>query len=97
MANNAFFGLGVLERFFRLREATAKEVMQRFQKESSVLPGLQVYTFSPPDLPGTPQGLPFQMVLKTLTGLQRHLYQYAEKLKEYAQKSGKFILRAERT
>ncbi|MCC4821024.1 hypothetical protein LMH81_31370, partial [Vibrio lentus] len=41
--------------------------------------------------PGTPQGLPFQMVLKTPTGSYQDLYQYAEKLKEYAQKSGKFI------
>ena len=90
MNNNAFFGLGVLKDWDS-RDATAKEVMQRFEKESPVLPGLQVYTFSPPDLPGTPQGLPFQMVLKTPTGSYQDLYQYAEKLKEYAQKSGKFI------
>ncbi|MCZ8486663.1 hypothetical protein O9993_19170 [Vibrio lentus] len=55
--------------------------MQRFEKESSVLPGLQVYTFSPPIRPsGTPQGLPFQMVPKTPTGSYQDLYQYGREI-----------------
>lgn len=88
--NHTFFGLTVLKDWSE-RQATAKEVMQRFQADSKTLPGVQIYTFSPPDLPGTPQGLPFQMILKTPTGNYKDLYQYAEKLKDYAMKSGKFI------
>ncbi|MGR5091954.1 efflux RND transporter permease subunit [Vibrio maritimus] len=88
--DSMFFGLGVLKEW-DAREATAKEIMTRFQKDTVAFPGLQVFTISPPDLPGTSQGLPFQMVLKTPTGSYEELYHYAEKMKEYAVNSGKFI------
>ncbi|GAM60787.1 RND multidrug efflux transporter [Vibrio ishigakensis] len=88
--DSKFFGLGVLKDW-ESRDASAKEMMTRFQKDTVDFPGLQVFTISPPDLPGTSQGLPFQMVIKTPTGSYEELYQYAEKLKEYAVTSGKFI------
>ncbi|SBO12935.1 Efflux pump membrane transporter BepE [Vibrio mediterranei] len=88
--DNKFFGLGVLKDW-DLREASAKDIMTRFQKDTIGFPGLQIFTISPPDLPGTSQGLPFQMVLKTPTGSYEELYRYAEKMKEYAINSGKFI------
>ncbi|MCZ8499869.1 hypothetical protein O9929_26330 [Vibrio lentus] len=56
------------------REATAKEVMQRFEKESSVLPGLQVYTFSPPIWLRNATGLPFQMVLEDTNGFVSKIF-----------------------
>ena len=89
-ADSKFFGLGVLKDWSS-RDASAKDIMTRFQKDTIDFPGLQVFTISPPDLPGTSQGLPFQMLLKTPTGTYQELYQYAEKLKEYAVNSGKFI------
>ncbi|MGX9521273.1 efflux RND transporter permease subunit [Vibrio barjaei] len=88
--DNKFFGLGVLKDWDS-REASVKDIMTRFQNDIVNFPGLQVFTISPPDLPGTSQGLPFQMVLKTPTGSYEELYQYAEKMKEYAVNSGKFI------
>ncbi len=88
--DNQFFGLGVLKDWDS-REASVKDIMTRFQKDTVDFPGLQVFTISPPDLPGTSQGLPFQMVLKTPTGTYEELYQYAEQMKEYAVESGKFI------
>ncbi|GAB7219586.1 efflux RND transporter permease subunit [Vibrio comitans] len=88
--DQTFFGLGVLKDWEE-RDATAQDIMGRFTKDTATDPGLQLFTISPPDLPGTAQGLPFQMVLKTPTGSYKDLYQYAEKLKEYALNSGKFI------
>jgi multidrug efflux pump len=88
--DSTFFGLAVLKDW-SAREKTAKQVMTQFQADTKTVPGVQIYTFSPPDLPGTPQGLPFQMLLKTPTGSYKDLYQYAEKMKAYAMKSGKFI------
>ncbi|PKH57063.1 multidrug efflux protein [Shewanella sp. Choline-02u-19] len=88
--DQTFFGLAVLKDWSE-RDASAKDIMTRFQSDIKTIPGLQVYTFSPPDLPGTAQGLPFQMILKTPTGTYKDLYQYAEKMKDYAIKSGKFI------
>ncbi|USD35884.1 MULTISPECIES: efflux RND transporter permease subunit [Ferrimonas] len=89
--NNAtFFGLAVLSPWAE-RDRDAKQVMGQFQQDSRTLPGVQIYTFSPPDLPGTPQGLPFQMLIKTATGSYQDLYQYAEKMKSYAINSGKFV------
>lgn len=88
--DSKFFGLGVLKDW-ESRDASAKEMMTRFQADTEDFPGLQVFTISPPDLPGTSQGLPFQMVIKTPIGSYEELYTYAEKLKEYAETSGKFI------
>ncbi|GEA62102.1 efflux RND transporter permease subunit [Vibrio comitans] len=88
--DQTFFGLGVLKDWEE-RDATAQDIMGRFTKDTATDPGLQLFTISPPDLPGTAQGLPFQMVIKTPTGSYKDLYQYAEKLKEYALSSGKFI------
>ncbi|GEA51610.1 multidrug resistance protein [Vibrio inusitatus NBRC 102082] len=88
--DQTFFGLGVLKDWDE-RDATAQDIMGRFTKDTATDPGLQLFTISPPDLPGTAQGLPFQMVIKTPTGSYQDLYQYAEKLKEYALSSGKFI------
>ncbi|GEM80253.1 efflux RND transporter permease subunit [Vibrio superstes] len=88
--DSKFFGLGVLKDWDS-REASAKEMMTRFQNDTVDFPGLQVFTVSPPDLPGTAQGLPFQLVIKTPTGTYEELYTYAEKLKEFAVTSGKFV------
>ncbi len=88
--DSTFFGLAVMKDW-SARDKTTKQVMTQFQADSKTVPGVQIYTFSPPDLPGTPQGLPFQMLLKTPTGSYKDLYQYAEKMKAYAMKSGKFI------
>ncbi|MEZ9862901.1 efflux RND transporter permease subunit [Vibrio breoganii] len=88
--DQTFFGLGVLKDWDE-RDASAQDIMGRFTKDTATDPGLQLFTISPPDLPGTAQGLPFQMVIKTPTGSYEDLYQYAEKLKEYALNSGKFI------
>lgn len=88
--DQTFFGLGVLKDWEE-RDASAQDIMGRFTKDTATDPGLQLFTISPPDLPGTAQGLPFQMVLKTPTGSYEDLYKYAEQLKEYALNSGKFI------
>ena len=88
--NSTFFGLDVLKPWDE-RDRTAQQLIQQMQVDLQVMPGLQLYTFSPPDLPGTPQGLPFQMVIKSPIDSYKTMYQYAEQLKDAAEKSGKFI------
>ncbi|CAH0993045.1 Efflux pump membrane transporter BepE [Sinobacterium norvegicum] len=88
--NSTFFGLDVLKPWDE-RDRTAQQLIKDMQIELQTMPGLQLYTFSPPDLPGTPQGLPFQMVIKSPIDSYETMYQYAENLKVAAEKSGKFI------
>lgn len=71
------------------RERTQMEVLPELQAKLDRIPGLQVFGFNLPSLPGTGEGLPFQFVINTANDYES-LLQVAERIKEKAEASGKF-------
>ncbi|KJH80307.1 multidrug efflux RND transporter permease subunit [Pseudomonas sp. KSR10] len=71
------------------RERTQMEVLPLVQAKIDQIPGLQVFGFNLPSLPGTGEGLPFQFVINTANDYES-LLQVAERIKEKAEASGKF-------
>ncbi|AHL76561.1 acriflavine resistance protein B [Stutzerimonas stutzeri] len=71
------------------RERTQMEVLPEVQAKIDRIPGLQVFGFNLPSLPGTGEGLPFQFVINTANDYES-LLQVAERIKEKAEASGKF-------
>ncbi len=71
------------------RERSQMEVLPEVQARIDQIPGLQVFGFNLPSLPGTGEGLPFQFVLTTASDYQS-LLQVTERIKNKAQASGKF-------
>jgi len=71
------------------RERTQMEVLPEVQAKIDQIPGLQVFGFNLPSLPGTGEGLPFQFVINTASDYES-LLQVTERIKEKAQASGKF-------
>jgi multidrug efflux pump len=88
--NSTYFGIDVLKPWDQ-RERSTNDIIRAVKPKIDELPGLQMYIFTPPDLPGTPQGLPFQMVIKSPTDTYPVMYQHAQALTEAAKKSGLFI------
>ncbi|MGA7327340.1 MAG: efflux RND transporter permease subunit [Rhodomicrobium sp.] len=73
------------------RTQTAQQIQPQLQGRLSRVPGLQVFTFSPPPLPGSVGGLPVQMVVYSTDGYSI-IYNVMEKLKAEARKSGLFLV-----
>ncbi len=71
------------------RERTQMELLQEVQGKLSEIPGLQIFGFNLPALPGTGEGLPFQFVVNTPNDYES-LLQVAERIKQRVQASGKF-------
>lgn len=71
------------------RERTQMEVLPEVQAQIDKIPGLQVFGFNLPSLPGTGEGLPFQFVINTASDYES-LLQVTERIKAKAQASGKF-------
>ncbi len=71
------------------RERTQMEVLPEVQARLDSIPGLQVFGFNLPSLPGTGEGLPFQFVINTASDYES-LLQVTERIKEKAEASGKF-------
>ncbi|MGH8433932.1 MAG: efflux RND transporter permease subunit, partial [Pseudomonas sp.] len=71
------------------RERTQMELLQEVQGKLSEIPGLQIFGFNLPSLPGTGEGLPFQFVVNTPNDYES-LLQVAERIKQRAEASGKF-------
>jgi multidrug efflux pump len=61
------------------------------QAELSKIEGVNAFAFNLPPLPGTPGGLPVQMVINSTADFQA-VYEQMEKLKDAARKSGLFIV-----
>ncbi len=72
------------------RKRTAQQIQPEIQGRLSQVPGLQVFVFSPPPLPGSVGGLPVQMVVYSTDGYSI-IYNVMEKLKDAARKSGLFL------
>ena len=73
------------------RERTQQEVLPELQAKLNSIPGLQVFAFGLPALPGGGDGLPFQMVITTPNDYES-LLQVAERIQQKAQESGKFAI-----
>ncbi|PAV47793.1 multidrug efflux protein [Pseudomonas sp. HAR-UPW-AIA-41] len=71
------------------RERTQMELLQEVQGKLNQIPGLQIFGFNLPALPGTGEGLPFQFVINTPNDYES-LLQVAERVKQEAMASGKF-------
>ena len=71
------------------RERTQMEVLPEVQAKIDRIPGLQVFGFNLPSLPGTGEGLPFQFVINTASDYES-LLQVTERIRDKAQASGKF-------
>ncbi|AVO54551.1 multidrug efflux RND transporter permease subunit [Ectopseudomonas mendocina] len=71
------------------RERTQMEILPEVQAKLNQIPGLQIFGFNLPSLPGTGEGLPFQFVINTPNDYES-LLQVAERVKARAQESGKF-------
>ncbi|QMV64823.1 multidrug efflux RND transporter permease subunit [Pseudomonas berkeleyensis] len=71
------------------RNRTQMEILPEVQAKLNQIPGLQIFGFNLPSLPGTGEGLPFQFVINTPNDYES-LLQVAERVKARAQESGKF-------
>jgi multidrug efflux pump len=71
------------------RERTQMELLPIVQGRLNDIPGLQIFGFNLPSLPGTGQGLPFQFVINTPNDYES-LLQVAERVKQKAMESGQF-------
>ncbi len=71
------------------RSRTQMEILPEVQAKLNQIPGLQIFGFNLPSLPGTGEGLPFQFVINTPNDYES-LLQVAERVKARAQESGKF-------
>ncbi|MCU1715512.1 multidrug efflux RND transporter permease subunit [Pseudomonas sp. 5P_3.1_Bac2] len=71
------------------RQRTQMEILPEVQARLAQIPGLQIFGFNLPALPGTGEGLPFQFVINTPNDYQS-LLQLAERVKKRAEESGKF-------
>lgn len=80
---------GLLLKPWDERSRTQMEILPEVQKRLAQIPGLQIFGFNLPALPGTGEGLPFQFVINTPNDYQS-LLQVTERIKKRAQESGKF-------
>ncbi|MBP8184652.1 MAG: multidrug efflux RND transporter permease subunit, partial [Pseudomonas sp.] len=80
---------GLLLKPWDERSRTQMEILPEVQARLAQIPGLQIFGFNLPALPGTGEGLPFQFVINTPNDYQS-LLQVTERIKKRAQESGKF-------
>ncbi|CAM3523122.1 multidrug efflux protein [Pseudomonas floridensis] len=71
------------------RSRTQMEILPDVQARLADIPGLQIFGFNLPSLPGTGEGLPFQFVINTPNDYAA-LLEVAERIKKRAADSGKF-------
>jgi len=71
------------------RERSQMEILPEVQARLDRLPGLQIFGFNLPSLPGTGEGLPFQFVINTANDYET-LLQVSERIRKRAEESGKF-------
>ncbi|WP_048645590.1 efflux RND transporter permease subunit [Nitratireductor soli] len=73
------------------RDRSQKEIQQDIQARLSKVAGVQALVFAPPSLPGAGGGLPISLVIQSTSDAAR-VFEVAEKIKEEAQASGRFIV-----
>ncbi len=80
---------GFLLKPWNERDRTQMQILPEVQKRLEQIPGLQVFGFNLPSLPGTGEGLPFGFVINTPNDYES-LLQVADRVKKRAMESGKF-------
>lgn len=80
---------GLLLKPWDERERSQMEILPEVQQRLDAIPGLQVFAFNLPSLPGTGEGLPFQFVINTASDYET-LLQVTERIRQRAEASGKF-------
>ncbi|MEG3012047.1 MAG: efflux RND transporter permease subunit, partial [Pseudomonas sp.] len=80
---------GFLLKPWNERSRTQMEILPEVQGKLQSIPGLQIFGFNLPSLPGTGEGLPFEFVINTANDYEL-LLQVADRIKKRAMESGKF-------
>lgn len=80
---------GFLLKPWNERDRTQMEILPQVQARLADIPGLQIFGFNLPSLPGTGEGLPFQFVVNTPNDYPA-LLEVAERIRKRAEASGKF-------
>ena len=80
---------GFLLKPWNERERTQMQILPEVQSRLEQIPGLQVFGFNLPSLPGTGEGLPFGFVINTANDYES-LLEVANRVKKRAMESGKF-------
>jgi multidrug efflux pump len=80
---------GFLLKPWNERSRTQMEILPEVQGKLESIPGLQIFGFNLPSLPGTGEGLPFEFVVNTANDYEL-LLQVADRIKKRAMESGKF-------
>ncbi len=80
---------GFLLKPWNERNRTQMQLLPEVQARLAQIPGLQIFGFNLPALPGTGEGLPFEFVINTANDYES-LLEVAQRVKDRAQASGKF-------
>ncbi|TIQ33604.1 MAG: multidrug efflux protein [Mesorhizobium sp.] len=87
--NSAFVGFAFKD--WAERKRGSKELQADITGRLAKVAGVQAFVFAPPTLPGSGGGLPISMVVRS-TGDPSEVFDEAEKIKNKAQASGRFIV-----
>ncbi|AZO21390.1 MULTISPECIES: efflux RND transporter permease subunit [unclassified Mesorhizobium] len=87
--NSAFVGFAFKD--WADRKRGSKELQADIQGRLAKVAGVEAFVFAPPTLPGSGGGLPISMVVRS-TGDPSEVFDEAEKIKNKAQASGRFIV-----
>ncbi|WP_027166552.1 efflux RND transporter permease subunit [Mesorhizobium sp. WSM3224] len=87
--NSAFVGFAFKD--WAQRKRNSKQLQADIQGRLAKVAGVEAFVFAPPTLPGSGGGLPIAMVVRS-TGGSSEVFEQAEKIKNKAQASGRFIV-----
>ncbi|WP_137930736.1 efflux RND transporter permease subunit [Mesorhizobium comanense] len=87
--NSAFVGFAFKD--WAERKRNSKQLQADITARIAKVAGVQAFVFAPPTLPGSGGGLPIAMVVRS-TGTPAEVFEEAEKIKNKAQASGRFIV-----
>ncbi|PBB96973.1 efflux RND transporter permease subunit [Mesorhizobium sp. WSM3862] len=87
--NGAFVGFAFKD--WAERQRSSKEIQADITGRLAKVAGVEAFVFAPPTLPGSGGGLPISMVVRS-TGDPSEVFDQAEKIKNKAQASGRFIV-----
>jgi multidrug efflux pump len=80
---------GFLLKPWNERDRTQMQILPEVQGKLESIPGLQIFGFNLPSLPGTGEGLPFQFVINSANTYES-LLEVTDRVKKRAMESGKF-------
>ncbi|RWA68854.1 efflux RND transporter permease subunit [Mesorhizobium sp.] len=87
--NSAFVGFAFKD--WAERQRSSKQIQADITGRLAKVAGVEAFVFAPPTLPGSGGGLPISMVVRS-TGDPSEVFDEAEKIKNKAQASGRFIV-----